>query len=71
MRAPSRAPASARSSSTNELRDQDAPALPRRARARTADRLLVVGGADYGIDLLTGAQARRVVPAVTRFIVRG
>ena len=35
------------------------------------DRLLVVGGADHGIDLLTGAQARRVVPAVTRFIRRG
>jgi dienelactone hydrolase len=35
------------------------------------DRLLVVGGDDHGIDLLTGAQARRVVPAVTRFIRRG
>lgn len=35
------------------------------------DRLLVVGGADHGIDLLTGAQARRVAPAVTRFIRRG
>jgi dienelactone hydrolase len=35
------------------------------------DRLLVVGGADHGIDLLTGAQAGRVVPAVTRFIRRG
>jgi hypothetical protein len=30
-----------------------------------------VGGDDHGIDLLTGAQARRVVPAVTRFIRRG
>jgi pimeloyl-ACP methyl ester carboxylesterase len=35
------------------------------------DRLLVVGGADHGIDLLTGPQARRVTPAVTRFIRRG
>jgi hypothetical protein len=35
------------------------------------DRLLVVRGDDHGIDLLTGAQARRVVPAVTRFIRRG
>jgi pimeloyl-ACP methyl ester carboxylesterase len=35
------------------------------------NRLLVVGGDDHGIDLLTGAQARRVVPAVTRFIRRG
>jgi hypothetical protein len=35
------------------------------------DRLLVVGGADHGIDLLTGSQARRVVPAVTAFIRRG
>ena len=35
------------------------------------DRLLVVGGADHGIDLLTGPQARRVAPAVTRFIRRG
>jgi dienelactone hydrolase len=32
------------------------------------DRLLVVGGDDHGIDLLTGSQAKRVVPAVTRFI---
>jgi hypothetical protein len=32
------------------------------------DDLLVVGGADHGVDLLTGSQARRVVPAVTRFI---
>jgi hypothetical protein len=32
------------------------------------DRLLVVGGDDHGIDLLTGPQAKRVVPAVTRFI---
>jgi dienelactone hydrolase len=32
------------------------------------DRLLVVGGDDHGIDLLTGSQARRVVPAVTGFI---
>jgi hypothetical protein len=32
------------------------------------DRLLVVGGDDHGIDLLTGPQARRVVPAVTHFI---
>jgi dienelactone hydrolase len=38
-----------------------------RGRARP-DLLLVVGGDDHGIDLLTGAQARRVVPAVTRFI---
>jgi dienelactone hydrolase len=35
------------------------------------DRLLVVGGDDHGIDLLTGSQARRVVPAVTGFIRRG
>jgi hypothetical protein len=35
------------------------------------DRLLVVGGDDHGVDLLTGAQARRVVPAVTRFIRPG
>jgi pimeloyl-ACP methyl ester carboxylesterase len=35
------------------------------------NRLLVVSGDDHGIDLLTGAQARRVVPAVTRFIRRG
>ena len=35
------------------------------------DRLLVVGGADHGVDLLTGAQARRVGPAVTRFIRPG
>ena len=35
------------------------------------DRLLVVGGADHGIDLLAGPQARRVTPAVTRFIRRG
>jgi pimeloyl-ACP methyl ester carboxylesterase len=35
------------------------------------DRLLVVGGDDHGIDLLTGSQARRVVPAVTRVIRRG
>ncbi len=35
------------------------------------DRLLVVGGDDHGIDLLTGSQAARVVPAVTRFINRG
>ena len=35
------------------------------------DRLLVVGGDDHGIDLLTGSQARRVVPAVTAFIRRG
>ena len=35
------------------------------------DRLLVVGGDDHGIDLLTGSQARRVVPAVTSFIRRG
>ena len=35
------------------------------------DRLLVVGGDDHGIDLLTGSQAARVVPAVTRFIRRG
>ena len=31
------------------------------------DRLLVVGGADHGIDLLTGPQAPTVVPAVTQF----
>jgi dienelactone hydrolase len=35
------------------------------------NRLLVVGGDDHGIDLLTGSQARRVVLAVTRFIHRG
>jgi dienelactone hydrolase len=35
------------------------------------DRLLVVGGADHGIDLLTGPQAPKVVPEVTRFIRRG
>jgi dienelactone hydrolase len=35
------------------------------------DRLLVVGGDDHGIDLLTGSRARRVVPAVTAFIRRG
>jgi pimeloyl-ACP methyl ester carboxylesterase len=35
------------------------------------DRLLVVGGDDHGIDLLTGPQARRVIPAVTSFIRRG
>jgi dienelactone hydrolase len=35
------------------------------------DRLLVVGGDDHGIDLLTGSQARRVVPAVTSFIRQG
>ena len=35
------------------------------------DRLLVVGGADHGIDLLTGPQAPTVVPAVTQFIRRG
>jgi hypothetical protein len=34
----------------------------------TPDRLLVVGGDDHGIDLLTGPQAKRVVPAVTSFI---
>jgi hypothetical protein len=39
-------------------------------RARP-DRLLVVAGDDHGIDLLTGAQASRVVPAVTHFIRRG
>jgi hypothetical protein len=31
----------------------------------------VVRGDDHGIELLTGAQAGRVVPAVTRFIRRG
>ena len=41
------------------------------AGTRAPDRLLVVGGADHGIDLLTGPQARRVVPDVTRFIRRG
>jgi hypothetical protein len=35
------------------------------------DHLLVVGGDDHGIDLLTGPQARRVVPAVRRFIRSG
>jgi pimeloyl-ACP methyl ester carboxylesterase len=35
------------------------------------NRLLVVRGDDHGIELLTGAQAGRVVPAVTRFIRRG
>jgi hypothetical protein len=35
------------------------------------DRLLVVGGDDHGIDLLTGSQAKRVVPAVTSFIRQG
>jgi dienelactone hydrolase len=35
------------------------------------DRLLVVNGDDHGIDLLTGSQAKRVVPAVTRFIRQG
>jgi hypothetical protein len=35
------------------------------------DRLLVVGGDDHGIDLLTGSQAKRVVPAVTTFIRQG
>jgi pimeloyl-ACP methyl ester carboxylesterase len=35
------------------------------------DRLLVVGGADHGIDLLTGPQAPKVVPTVTGFIRRG
>jgi dienelactone hydrolase len=35
------------------------------------DRLLVVGGDDHGIDLLTGSQARRVVPAVSSFIQSG
>jgi dienelactone hydrolase len=35
------------------------------------DRLLVVGGDDHGIDLLTGSQAGRVAPAVTAFIRHG
>ncbi|HEY7622946.1 MAG TPA: hypothetical protein VH834_24440 [Solirubrobacteraceae bacterium] len=35
------------------------------------DKLLVVGGDDHGIDLLTGSQAKRVVPAVTSFINQG
>jgi dienelactone hydrolase len=35
------------------------------------DRLLVVGGDDHGIDLLSGSQAKRVVPAVTSFIRQG
>jgi hypothetical protein len=35
------------------------------------DKLLVVGGNDHGIDLLTGSQAKRVVPAVTSFIRQG
>ena len=35
------------------------------------DKLLVVGGDDHGIDLLTGSQAKRVVPAVTSFIRQG
>jgi dienelactone hydrolase len=35
------------------------------------DRLLVVGGDDHGIDLLTGSEAKRVVPAVTGFIRQG
>ena len=38
-----------------------------KGRARP-DQLLMVGGDDHGIDLLTGPQAKRVVPAVTRFI---
>jgi dienelactone hydrolase len=41
-----------------------------KAHARP-DRLLVVGGDDHGIDLLTGSQAKRVVPAVTSFIEQG
>ena len=41
-----------------------------RGHARPDD-LLVVGGADHGVDLLTGGQAPRVVPAVTRFIRGG
>ena len=32
------------------------------------DQLLVVGGDDHGIDLLTGPHAKQVVPTVTRFI---
>jgi dienelactone hydrolase len=35
------------------------------------DKLLVVSGDDHGIDLLTGSQAKRVVPAVTSFIRQG
>jgi dienelactone hydrolase len=35
------------------------------------DRLLVVSGDDHGTDLLTGSQAKRVVPAVTSFICQG
>jgi pimeloyl-ACP methyl ester carboxylesterase len=35
------------------------------------DRLLVVGGDDHGVDLLTGSEAKRVVPAVTSFIRQG
>jgi len=46
------------------------PARGARGHARP-DRLLVVGGDDHGIDLLTGSQARRVVPAVTSVIRRG
>ncbi len=43
--------------------------LHRAARGHARpDRLLVVGGDDHGWDLLTGAQARRVVPAVNAFI---
>jgi dienelactone hydrolase len=41
-----------------------------KAHARP-DRLLVVGGDDHGVDLLTGSQAKRVVPAVTSFIRQG
>jgi dienelactone hydrolase len=41
-----------------------------KAHARP-DQLLVVGGDDHGTDLLTGSQAKRVVPAVTSFIRRG
>jgi hypothetical protein len=51
---------------------QETRQLYRAARRHARpDRLLVVGGDDHGIDLLTGPQARRVVPAVTRFIRRG
>ena len=41
-----------------------------RGHARPHD-LLVVSGADHGVDLLTGGQAKRVVPTVTRFIRSG
>jgi pimeloyl-ACP methyl ester carboxylesterase len=48
---------------------QETRQLYRAARRHAhPDRLLVVTGDDHGIDLLTGAQARRVVPVVTRLI---